>query len=221
MIRDDARDKYNSTVEANLSRNIEDYKDPDIMFTETIEVVHPFLKGKGQSELDINLSSDGICGIKTIEALCNKPGISIQDTYKLIRKNRFDCLIWPAYAMSINQMRYSVFRDRLDLTLMDIECFYEVIEKRKFCVEAIGKIQEACKLHRAYLNVYTLAWLCSFESFDDFIKKRGLHIFADFDGEHWHVSNWAGESVDPGSEDYMKYFSELLDRLREAGKEQQ
>lgn len=221
MTIDDARRKYDETVRKNL-KNIEaeKLKDPDCTFNEKVTLVHPFLNAGGAYKVEVSLASDGICGVKTIDKMVslNPKKYKRKDLYQLIRHNRFDCLIWPTYAMSINQMRYSVFRDRLDLTLMDIEHFYEIIDTEAnagnaFSMSTFERIENECRLSRAYFNIYTLAWLCSFKNFNDFVEKRNLQKFVECKGKNYHASLWAGESIKLESKEFAEYFEALVKRL--------
>lgn len=223
MEKTKAKAYYNKIVETNLENilNKQSLKDPDCLFTEEILVCHPFMENSERKEININISSDGICGEKALSKICeiNPNKYDKAYLYKLIRKGRFECLQWPAYAMSINQMRYSVFRDRVDLTLEDIQIFYDVINDRKFSVDSIRTIESECKLSRAFLNAYTLAWLCSFKDFDDFIIKRKLETFVSLIGGKYKAEEWAGKSTNINSDDYMIYFESLVDKITKCGRE--
>ena len=220
MTVDEARKKYDEIVRKNLRRKGE-YKDPDCSYMEDVQVIHPFLNGEGD-EISINLASDGVCGIKTIDKMLElypdvyEESLGRDGLYKLLRKNRFDLLIWPSYATSINQLRYAVFKDRIDLTLLDIEKFYDVIghevrRGRNFSMGAYKKIEDACRLSKAYLNLHTFAWLCSFEDFSDFVVKRGLKDFVEYDGKKYHAAAWAGSDTRINSKDFKVYFERLVD----------
>ncbi len=84
------------------------------------------------------MASDGLCSYKKI-CIVRKNQKEIKETYRLLRENMFECLVWPAYAVSINQMRSnkSTFNDRLDLTLIDIQKFYEIVRNKRFSIELI------------------------------------------------------------------------------------
>jgi len=208
---------YNKTVECNLKNIKKDQslKDPDCRFTEEIIVCHPYMDNSKKDKLIINISSDGICGEKALTEICKeypKEYDKVQ-LYGLLRKGRFECLLWPAYAMSINQMRYSIFRDRIDLTLKDIQVFYDVISDKKFSIDSISAIERECRLSRAYLNTYTLAWLCSFTSFDDFITKRKLEFLISLVDGEYKAEAWAGHSINIISDDYRDYFEKLVEKM--------
>ena len=123
-------------------------------------------------------------------------------------------LQWPAYAISINQLRYTKFKDRIDLTLLDLKKFYEVIKNDTFSVESVKKIIGECELSRAYLNTYTLMWLCSFKSFEDFIDSRKLVFLCNTsDKENYHPFMFANENVREIKDDEFKKYFESLKRI--------
>ena len=227
MTIDDARIEYNKVVRDNL-RNISTVtlKKPDFSYTEYVAVEHSFLYAEdGVYEMEISLAPDAICGDKTIDKMVSlyPDEYERKSLYKLIRDDRFDCLIWPTYATSINQMRYAVYRDRVDLTLMDVERFYNIIEDEAklgnaFSEAAFDRIEKECKLSKAYLNFHTLAWMCSFKNFTDFVEKRGLQKFVERKGKKYHATMWAGDGIKIDSEDYKKYFEVLVEKLEEDDK---
>ncbi|SKA65680.1 hypothetical protein SAMN02745111_01165 [Eubacterium uniforme] len=220
MTIDDARIEYNKVVRDNL-KNIRagKLKSPDCTYTEYVLVEHSFLYAEdGAYEMEISLAPDAICGDKTIDKMVSlyPDEYERKSLYKLIRDNRFDCLIWPTYAISINQMRYAVYRDRVDLTLMDVERFYNIIEDEAklgnaFSDVAFDRIEKECRLSKAYLNFHTLAWMCSFKNFSDFVEKRGLKDFVEYDGKKYHATAWAGSDTRINSEDFKVYFERLVD----------
>lgn len=96
------------------------YKDPDQNFLETVTPII-CIPNEEKKAITINMSSDGLCSINKIKDIYNKNN-HIKEIYKLLHIEMFDCLIWPAYSISINQMRSNkgTFNDRIDLTLIDI-----------------------------------------------------------------------------------------------------
>ena len=113
-----ARNKYNKTVADNIRSLCEnkDYKpkDPDRYSNYDIQI----------NGLTISLSQDGLCSYSKIKDLSNGDAIK---NYVLLRKDMFDCLCWPAYAVSINQMRSAKYKERLDLLFIDLHKFYEIV----------------------------------------------------------------------------------------------
>ena len=99
------------------------------------------------------MASDGLCSHKKI-CIVRKNQKEIKETYRLLRENMFECLVWPAYAVSINQMRSnkSTFNDRLDLTLIDIQKFYAYMQQN-------GKsVQEAHHCHTVMHRALEVAY---------------------------------------------------------------
>lgn len=193
-----AIEKYKKIVGDNLNNlKIETYIDPDKFTNYDCEV----------DGLTINLAQDGLCGFKELI----KHSKNIESDYKLIREGMFDCLVWPSYAMSINQMRYVKYKDRLDLTLIDIQKFYVIIKSdTQLTPEITAKIFEKCELGRAYVFPHTFYWLRSFMNFNNFIKARNLEAFVDKDKNGNFIANkWTyTENFD------KEYFDELLKRVK-------
>lgn len=134
----DPRSKYNEIVKKNLELvTFDEYRDPDQLFEEEIIPVI-CVPNESRLRLKINMASDGLCSHKKI-CIVRKNRKEIKDTYRLLQENMFECLVWPAYAVSINQMRSnkSTFNDRLDLTLIDIQKFYEIVRNKRFSIELI------------------------------------------------------------------------------------
>lgn len=134
--------------------------------------------------------------------------------YELIRSGMFGVLFWPAYAMSINVMRSSKFKDRIDLLLNDIYLFYEIVyeevyEEPELKADVVKKIWENCELARAYIFPNTFYWSRSFKGFEGFIKndQRDISCF---------VLNPIGMPwTDTGKGFTKKYYEALLDRIRD------
>lgn len=170
MTDDDAKKKYDDIVNKNIG-DLE--KDPKS------EIKDPDKYSKYDKEVDglqISLAQDGLCGINKIREFSSEE--DIMNNYKRIRENMFDCLVWPVYKMSINQMRYAKYRDRLDLLFIDLDKFYSIVsEDTEITVEIISKIWETCDLARAYVYPNTFYWLRSFKNFDNFVKERELGPF--------------------------------------------
>ena len=109
----DFEEKYKRKVDYNIEYlrgikgsikekfDIKKYKEPD-----------DIIGTKELQGINISMSSDGICGIMKIIEYSKEN--EIIDNYKLIR-NKF--LVWPSYALSINQQRgyKNIFDDRIDL----------------------------------------------------------------------------------------------------------
>ncbi|WMJ86746.1 hypothetical protein [Anaerocolumna sp. MB42-C2] len=192
-----AEEKYNKKVNYNLKHLKDDEdEDPDKSTLYKCDV----------DGLTIYLAQDGLCGLKELKVHSE----NIESDYKLIREGMFDCLVWPAYAMSINQMRYAKYRDRLDLTLIDIQRFYIFVKPdTELTLEITANIFKECELGRSYVFPHTFYWLRSFKNFNDFIKDRNLGAFVDKDeNDQFIAKEWINtESSEKG------YFKELLRRV--------
>lgn len=205
--------RYNKVVDSNIAYlerlnsikkefDKNKYKDPDLKI-ETMEI----------NGLYIDLSTDGLCGINKIIEFSKEE--DIVKNYKLIRENNY--LLWPAYAMSINQQRgfKSICDDRIDLLMIDLQKFYNIInEDDKDYFEIIKRIQNDCCLFRAYLNMFTFIWLKSFGTFDKFIEDNHYDKFVKkdikADGRSYECKalNWTQTK-----EFDQKYFDALIKRL--------
>lgn len=196
-----ARNKYNEIVEDNikvLHKNIEDeLRDPDKYSNYDVET----------SGLTISLSQDGICSYSKIKKFSNGDVIK---NYMLLRKDMFDCLCWPAYAMSINQMRRAKFNDRLDLLFMDLCSFYDIVsDNTEISEKTIIEIWKNCDLARAYIFPYTFYWLRSFGDFKNFIERRKLNPFLEEKDRRPIVWEDSGKGFD------QKYFDKLIEKVKQ------
>lgn len=194
--RSEARNKYNEIVEANIKALCEN-KENKLNDPDRNSIYHVNING-----LMVSLSQDGICSYSKIKKFSN--GDTIKN-YMLLRQDMFDCLCWPAYAVSINQMRSARFNDRLDLLLVDLYKFYGIVSRNtEISEETITKIWEKCDLARAYIFPYTFYWLRSFGNFKNFICSRKLKPFLEEKG---------GEPVkwkNSGKGFNQKYFDRLI-----------
>ena len=119
----------------------------------------------------------------------------------------FDCLVWPAYAMSINQMRYSKYKDRVDVLLIDIKKFFDIVENKKVLNPELAQtIMNNCDLGRAHIFPHTFYWLLSFNSFQNFIAKRNLKAFV---SDVSDITKWV-----EGASFSEEYYHELLKRVK-------
>lgn len=228
--------KYNNKVEKNLKQNFWNYKskkeayadikkkeiytDPDEAYEVSLSVyeniIHIERKEKYSTLKSVYLSTDGLCGIKKIIELSTSLK-EAKENYKLIREGMFECLLWPSHAQNINICRgfKQSFDDRIDLTLVDIQSFYEKINmKKKLSVSLINDIKndkENCLIDRAYLNLMTFTWLCSFGDFNSFIKERKLETFVNNTKGKFKAEQWT--DIDKEKFD-DKYFKELIIRTQ-------
>ena len=200
MKTENIKNLYDEIVEENLKKisegKIDDIQDPDIKTKYSIKI----------DGIDILLAQDGLCSIKKIKKFCNE---DIVKDYKMIRENMFNVLYWPTYAMSINTMRSSKYKDRIDLLLNDIYEFYTIVnDKTELTSTIVENIWEKCDLARAYIFPNTFYWLRSFKNFDNFVKnkQRDLSCFVpERIGQPWDNT---------GNGFTQKYYNELLNRIQ-------
>lgn len=153
--------------------------------------------------IDILMAQDGLCSLKMINQFSRDKARD----YVLIRQNMFDVLVWPAYAISINQLRRASFQDRLDLLLIDIEKFYSIVSKdTDLTADIVKKIWGNCKLARAYVFPNTYYWLRSFGSFKSFITQRNFKVFTSEDGEPYMWTD--NEKFD------LEYYNILIEKVK-------
>lgn len=154
----------------------------------------------------ITLAQDGLCSLKIIE----KYSDNIASDYELIRKDMFDCLVWPRHQMSINQMRYTKYRDRMDLLLIDIEKFYRIISSKKNITydDVQEEINAKCGLGRTFLFPNTFFWLCSFGSFNGFIERRRFQAFVDEQNGQFKAVKWTD------TDKFEDYYVVLINKVK-------
>ncbi len=201
MKEEKAKELYDEIVEENLRKisegKIDDIQDPDVKTKYSIKI----------DGIDILLSQDGLCSIKKIIEFCDG---DIGKDYKMIREDMFNVFYWPAYAMSINMMRSSKYKDRVDLLLNDVHAFYEIVdEKTELTAKVVKNIWEKCDLARVYVFPHTFYWLRTFGNFDNFIKneQRDLRCFVPEQiGKPWNNT---------GKGFTKEYYKELLNRIKQ------
>lgn len=152
----------------------------------------------------IRIAQDGLCGIKQVFKLSENP---IED-YRLIREGMYDFLYWPKHRVSINQMRWAKFRDRIDLLLLDLEKFYEIVgDNKELTSEICIQIKNNCGLGKSYIKPHTFHWLRSFIDFNDFLEKRKLKVFL---CENEKRIEWPS----PEKENDKQYYDTLIERVK-------
>ncbi len=192
--------KYNAAVSNNIEWLMgrgEKYIDPD--------------KYSGRTDLidglEVYLTQDGLCSVDAIKSFTEDTANAVKD-YTLIRKDMFDALVWPGYAMSINVMRNSKFEDRLDMLLIDLYKFYQVVKNDDVLgIELINRLWKECDLARAYIYPYTFYWLRSFKNFDCFVEKRDLESYLER-GEQGIPIEWSG----CGKGFTKNYYDKLIEK---------
>ena len=156
---------FNSKVQHNHhykdpdTYDVELYKELSVKYQLPYRGCHLITNIRGQS---IRLSSDTLVGIKQLAkiSLSNSEWLSL---YGSIQSNMFLHFAWPVHRVpTINTARYSKFKDRLDLLLVDLSNYY------------LGK---PTLLNNVYNQPLTKLWLDSFESFDNFVKVMKLKPF--------------------------------------------
>lgn len=197
MPMENAKIKYDEKVEKNINF-IKDGKldaciDPDNRTTYVEQC----------EGIDILMAQDGLCSLKMIDQFSKD---KLND-YIIIRQNMFGVLVWPAYAISINQLRRASLQDRIDLLLIDLQKFYSIVSKdTNLTVDIVQKIWGDCKLARAYVFPNTYYWLRSFGSFKSFITQRNLKVFIGEDGE---PERWTdNEKFD------LEYYNILIEKAK-------
>lgn len=222
MNKEQASKKYNEIVNYNLNNEFSNYKDPDQIFSETVTPII-CIPNQEKKAITINMSPDGLCSINKIKDIYKEQSHEYEnnriiDMYKLLREEMFDCIIWPAYSISINQMRSNkgTFNDRIDLTLIDIQKFYKIVENKNFSIEIFNTIMDKCILGRSYLNIMTFSWLCSFKNFNDFIEKRHLQSYVTVTEEN-NIEKYTAEiwTKNKNTNEFdSDYFNALCERVR-------
>lgn len=153
--------------------------------------------------IDILMAQDGLCSLKMIDQFSSNKLID----YILFRHNMFGTLVWPAYAISINQLRRASLQDRVDLLLIDLKRFYSIVNKdTNLTVDIVKQIWANCKLARAYVFPNTYYWLRSFGSFQAFIIERNLKAFIGEDGEPYKWTD--NEKFD------LEYYNILVQKVK-------
>ena len=210
------KDDYESIVKQNLnicfSKNGDylgesQYKDPD-NYTNFKENIKPcILFPQTTASTEIHFSTDGLL---SQTKLIKIPQDDVEykthkELYFIFRQGMEKCLIWPGRAPSINQARSRLGRDdRLDLLLINIQKFYNICsEFKEISVEFYNRvIQEIPNTAYAFLNIPTLIWLCSFETFNKFIEKQKLKEFVYYDNDFkiYYAQEWTN------------YYKELFER---------
>lgn len=85
------------------------------------------------------------------------------EDFELIRGSRMGHLAFPVQKNSLNQLRGTLLKDRIDYALFDIKLFYAN--------------ETNLKLQKAYDQEATRKWLKSFGSFNQFIDNMRLNYF--------------------------------------------
>lgn len=133
----------------------------------------------------IILSTDGIVSVKKLYDLFDGgEGWQWLKEYVCIRREEYVCLFWPPHYGGINSCKSSVFDDRVDYTLYDIQTFYDIVKEYDGNEKRIKEeIEQQCKLGTAFIKEKTYGWLRAFKGFTDFIESRGLKKFVNIEFE--------------------------------------
>lgn len=114
---------------------------------------------------EIILGADAICGYKSLKK-CYPDFDKWIEAYSLIRSDLRLHFLWPRHSLpTINTLRYSIYKDRIDYTLFDLKNYF------------MGKKTD---LKPAYSQPLTNKWLQQFQGdFSSFIDKMKLNVFVD------------------------------------------
>ncbi len=194
-------DKYEYQIRENINEYFSGncpYRDPD-GWTE-------------REEKGIRVKTDGILGYKEIERLGKTYHFEPICMYDFVRKDMYDCLVWPVHANSINQLKGIRLDDRLDKTLMEIKAFYDSLRKRV-------ALDTELKLWKAFTCPNTNKWLSSYNTFNKFVVERNLKPFVepkmDQEGDYI-VADWTVQRI---PDDCLfnvtePYYAQLLVRIK-------
>lgn len=153
---------------------------------------------------DIQCSADGLLSIKRI---LNKYEASEEAVteYEYYRKKPI--FFFPIEKNGINMTRYSVFGDRIDYTLYDLEMCFENREK--------GSIK-GCKLYSAYTRPRTEKWLDNIKTFPKLVEEYGIMgVFVNENFEVYDIEKGNGEIISNYGESYSRQWSNrYYDNLR-------
>jgi len=132
------------------------YKDPDVYDIDKIY-------DKKALKSSIQLGLDGLCGWKILFDIHDGDPIWLKD-YEKIRGSKLGYLLLPNSTdgrthQTINQLRYTVFGDRIDYTLYDISLFLDENKRKK------------CRLLNAYQGE-TEEFLKKYEDIEAFINDN-------------------------------------------------
>ena len=116
-------------------------------------------------ERKIRLGADIICGRKCLKK-CYPAFEDWIKAYELVRSKVSLHFLWPRHKLpTINTLRYSMYRDRIDLTLFDLKKYFA---------------GEKTLLSPAYEKETTSIWLSQFQhSFPAFVDRFQLNCFVD------------------------------------------
>ncbi|MBF2756372.1 MULTISPECIES: DUF6994 family protein [unclassified Staphylococcus] len=127
-------------------------------FQETQYIDNPYYLSVNNQKCSL----DAIIGWKPLFQ-CRKGNKQWLEDLELIRGNKMGHLAFPVQKNSLNQLKGTLLKDRIDYALFDIKSFYE---------NAIS-----LKMQKAYEQEATLNWLMSFGSFNQFIDSMRLSYF--------------------------------------------
>ncbi|AHF08643.1 hypothetical protein [Desulfitobacterium metallireducens] len=177
------------------------YKD----LSERLKLKHKDGKFELYNNVGIKLSADAVCGWKQLYDLRKGSKEWLHD-YEEMRTCTAAYLVWPRHNKpTINTLRYSIFRDRVDYTLFDISKFFgckKIFDGNKNQEQFEDNVKDNCKLNEAYLNkLGTYNWLMTFNGFEDFIEKMCLIRFVN---SKYKVLNLEDHSV---ISEYNSFYS--------------
>lgn len=202
------KERYDYQVQENLNlfyKGEGNYRDPD-NYSERID------------EAGVRIKTDGLIGHSKIEKIVGDK-LKQAEIYKLLREGTYELFAWPVHKGSINQLRGLILDDRVDLTLIDIAKFYEIIDRSETYKYNAQRVKKECKLGTAFANEITYNWLIKYRDFSDFVEKRGLQFLVkEIEESKYIPEEWTNQV--PEKENVYKiqdiYLSNLVCRLIKA-----
>ena len=155
----------------------------------------PIVKSKGMYGLNqladgekIILGADIICGYKSLMKYYPDFNQWLK-AYSLVRSKTDLHFLWPRHKLpTINTLRFTIYKDRIDYTLFDLKNYFA---------------GESTLMMPAYNNLLTKKWLSQFHNdFALFIDSMKLNMFVD---KEYNVLNIASQ--------YSKIIEEIPSRM--------
>lgn len=165
------------------------YKDPDIC---DIDKIYE----KKALKSPIQLGLDGLCGWKMLFDLHDGNPIWLED-YEKIRGSKLGYFLLPNSTdrrthQTINQLRYTVFGDRIDYTLYDISLFLNEKKRKK------------CRLLYAYQGE-TETFLKKYKDIEAFINDSNMLLNVFINKEKEVLNILTGKPLEPNEHKSFKF----------------
>lgn len=186
-LKDERRKTYEGIVTLNVEimRMILEYCKKQLTQAEMIQIIKAVCMDpdKVSCEKGNSLKSDGILSLKHCLAFNDSLEDMILD-YETYRASQYNIIKWPSHRLSINQLRYACFKDKIDYTLYDIKRFYKFYEPifnedTYLDDNQIVQVHQSnnCKMKKAMLVECTYNWFKEMKTFRNFIETRSLQKF--------------------------------------------